>query len=69
MNDPKALLDSRRARLARLLQMAAPDIIVAAEMRLVARSQREVHGRRWDRVSLRERFYLWRLLRRGFRDE
>ncbi len=49
-HDPALLLASRRARLGRLLALDAPDIILDAEMRLVAKSQTEVYGWRWNKT-------------------
>ena len=57
--DARRLLKSRRDRLGRLLALDAPDIILAAEMRLVSRSQREVHGRGWDRTPPLRAFRNW----------
>jgi hypothetical protein len=58
-DEARRLLASRRARLGRLLRLDAPDIIVWHEMRMVARSQREVHGRGWHRAPLGSRIRAW----------
>jgi hypothetical protein len=57
--DARWLLAQRRARLGRLLSLDAPDIILWHEMRLVEKSQREVHGRGWNRAPIRSQIAAW----------
>lgn len=58
-HDARWKLAQRRARLGRLLELDAPDIILWHEMRLVQKSQREVHGRGWNRTSIWSKVRAW----------